>query len=89
MVIYKLDAIIDHTNIVTIGIFSKRKIAKNYKDFFESFNDKDKPNHIEIDCFINKIELDKVLFDRILTPDQLNTLKPLIRDFKLKKIGIK
>ena len=70
--IYKLDAIIDRVNIVTIGVFTKKKIANSYKKMWESFNG----NGITIECYINKIELDKVDINRILTPYQTENLKP-------------
>ena len=85
MNIYKLDAIIDRVNIVTIGVFSKKKIAKSYKKMWESFNG----NGIDIECYINKIELDKVDIDRILTPYQSENIKPYLRDYKIEEIGIK
>lgn len=84
MNIYKLDAIIDDVNIVTIGLFSKKKIANIYKELWEDFNG----NGITIECFLNKVELDKVVFNRILTPNQFSKLKPILRDYKLKEIGI-
>lgn len=83
--IYKLDAIIDRVNIVTIGVFSKKKIANSYKKIWEGFDG----NGIEIECYLNKIELDKVYIDRVLTPYQSEKLKPYLRDYKIEEIGIK
>jgi hypothetical protein len=83
--IYKLDAVIDDVNIVTIGLFSTKSIAKQYKTKWEGFDG----NGIQIECYLNKMALDKVILDKTLTSSQIRKLKPLLRDYKLEEIGIK
>ena len=83
--VYKLDAIIDHIHIVTIGLFSTKSLAKQYKKLWEDFDG----NGIKIECYLNKMILNKVNLDETLTPNQLIKIKPLLRDYKLQEIGIK
>jgi hypothetical protein len=83
--IYKLDAVIDDIHIVTIGLFSSKDIAKQYRTKWEEFDG----NGIKIECYLNKMIIDKVILDKTLTPGQMKKLKPLLRDYKLGEIGIK
>jgi len=85
MNIYRLDAIINDINIVNIGLFDTKKMALFHKRKWEDFDGEG----IKIECYLNKVKLNQVSPERILTENQLEELKLLLRDYRLEEIGIK
>ena len=75
---YKLDAVIEDVNIVTIGIFSTKSNALLNKKIWENFD-------VKIECYITKIILNEVNYN-IFKELKIIHLEEEIRDIKIKSI---